>query len=138
MRYLVALCLIAALAGCSSGKSASETGVGLELRGVWRGVLVFNASDKRIKFTMNLRQIEDSLAIADGQYQFDGFRDSCFTAGSVSGNVVGARIALVFLDTNGAVINLTGDVSNTVMRGSWNNVGGPCLTNNGTWSASKA
>ena len=138
MRQLLALCLITALVGCSSGKSASETGVGLELRGVWKGVLVFNASDKRMRFNMNLRQVEDSLAITDGLYQFDGFRDSCFSEGFVTGNVVGARIALTFLDSNGAVINLVGNVSNTVMEGSWNNTGGPCLNNNGSWSARKA
>ena len=138
MRHVVALCLIALLAaGCSSGKSASETGVGLELRGVWRGKLVFNASSQTAKFVMNLRQVEDSLVITDGQYQFEGFRSSCFTAGTVTGNVVGGRIAMTFTDTNGAVISLTGDVSNLQIEGTWNNIGGPCLTNNGVWDARK-
>lgn len=140
MRQLLVLGLVCMLAACSSGKSSSETGIGLELQGTWKGSFIFNPNGQKVKFSMNLRQVEDSTVITDGQYQFEGFRDSCLTAGPVSGNVVGGRIALTFGPdgANGAVTNLTGDVSNTQMSGIWSSTGGPCLSNNGTWSARKA
>ncbi len=88
----ISICSIVTLTACSSGSTNSS--LGLNIAGIWRGNITSRFSGFRTTFVMTLRQA-DNTTVCDGTLAFEGpDPNNCFIGGEiVNCNFVGSRIS---------------------------------------------